>query len=235
MTGQHSRLDDLRRLYAALDNLRVRLSGTRTLLDCSGRQPWPARGVYFFFEDGEGRSDSGEGPRVVRVGTHALKAGSRTSLWNRLSQHRGVGRDGGGSHRGSIFRLHVGTSLMARDAAFACETWGRGQTAKGAIRDGERGLEGAVSNVIRAMPFLWLAIEDEAGPASGRGDIERNAIGLLSNFERPPLDAASRDWLGRGCNRESVRKSGLWNVNHVADGYDPTFLDRLERLVEEQR
>ena len=39
---------------------------------------WPARGVYFFREAGESRSDTGEGLRVVRVGTHALKAGGST-------------------------------------------------------------------------------------------------------------------------------------------------------------
>jgi hypothetical protein len=37
--------------------------------------------VYFFRESSEDRSDTGEGPRVVRVGTHALKAGARTTLW----------------------------------------------------------------------------------------------------------------------------------------------------------
>jgi hypothetical protein len=50
---------------------------------------WPARGVYFFREAGESRSDTGEGLRVVRVGTHALKAGGSTTLWSPLSTHRG--------------------------------------------------------------------------------------------------------------------------------------------------
>jgi hypothetical protein len=55
--------------------------------------------VYFFREAGETRCDSGNGPRIVRVGTHALKAGSSTKLWTRLSQHRGKSA-GGGNHRG---------------------------------------------------------------------------------------------------------------------------------------
>ena len=75
---------------------------------------WPARGVYFFFEDGEARSTSGTGPRVVRIGTHALTAKSSTTLWNRLAQHRGVVGTGGGNHRGSIFRLLVGEALLRR-------------------------------------------------------------------------------------------------------------------------
>jgi hypothetical protein len=61
---------------------------------------WPKRGVYFFFETGESRSDSGSGPRVVRVGTHALREGSRAKLWTRLSQHQGTITTGGGNHRG---------------------------------------------------------------------------------------------------------------------------------------
>jgi hypothetical protein len=32
---------------------------------------WLQRGVYFFMEGGEHRTDSGEGLRIVRVGTHA--------------------------------------------------------------------------------------------------------------------------------------------------------------------
>ena len=28
--------------------------------------------------------------RIVRVGTHGLKTGSRSTLWGRLSQHRGT-------------------------------------------------------------------------------------------------------------------------------------------------
>jgi hypothetical protein len=52
--------------------------------------------VYFFMEEGETRSDSGIGARIVRVGTHALKEGSGTKLWTRLSQHRGQEKSGGG-------------------------------------------------------------------------------------------------------------------------------------------
>jgi hypothetical protein len=30
-----------------------------------------------------------------------------------------------------------------------------------------------------------------------------------------------------------VRKSGLWNQNHVDEAYDPAFLDRFDELVSE--
>ena len=81
------------------------------------------------------------------------------------------------------------------------------------------------------MPFLWLRIEDAYGPASLRGRIERNSIGLLSNYNKTPLDPASATWLGRHCDRLLVQQSGLWNNNHVNEAYDPLFLDDLEDLI----
>ena len=106
------RLQDLIRFYSILNELEKTI-GARAL--AGGRMKWPARGVYFFREAGESRSDTGEGLRVVRVGTHALRAGGSTTLWSRLSTHRGQVRSGGGNHRGSIFCLIVGTALIGRD------------------------------------------------------------------------------------------------------------------------
>src|SRR3954447_21389328 len=101
--------ESLDQFYLLLRELADRYGGYRTLASCNGRMRWPERGVYFFFEPEEKRDDGDL--RVVRVGTHALTSSSSTTLWNRLSQHRGhVGgsRPGGGNHRGSVFRLHVG-------------------------------------------------------------------------------------------------------------------------------
>ena len=222
---------DLRRFYGLIDDLASRLGGARVLSACSGKLHWPQRGVYFFFENSERRCGSGNGPRVVRVGTHALKAGSGTTLWNRLSQHRGSAGTGGGNHRGSIFRLIVGTALMARDG-HDCPTWDdRRSAAPRDVRAAEQPLERHVSAVIGAMPFLWLPIEDESGPESDRGIIERGAIALLSEWGKEAIDPPSKTWLGRYCTRERVRKSGLWNANHVDETYDPAFLDQLEDLV----
>ena len=220
----------MKRFYGLLSDLEQQLGGARTLSQCDGRMGWPQRGVYFFREPGEDRSDTGSGPRIVRVGTHALKTGSGTKLWTRLSQHRGQARSGGGNHRGSIFRLIVGTALIERDR-HEFPTWDNGSSAPREIRQGEIPLEQAVSKVIGAMPFLWLAINDEPGPDSQRGYVERNAIALLSNHGKEPLDPPSGRWLGHLCNRDRVRTSGLWNQNHVDEQYDPAFLDTLERLI----
>jgi hypothetical protein len=225
-----ARREHLVRFYSILDDLQRKIAGARKLADCSGRMVWPERGVYFFHEQRENRSDTGDTPRVVRVGTHALKTGSGTKLWTRLSQHKGQAKSGGGNHRGSIFRRIVGSALIDRER-LDFPTWGDGQTADRDVRRGELALERQASQVIGNMWILWLAIEDEAGPESRRGYIERNSIALLSNFNKPALDAPSQGWLGLRSNRERVRKSGLWNQNHVDETYDPTFLDTLDRLV----
>lgn len=225
-----ARSDHLDHFYALMSRLEKRNGGFRRLSSCNGRMPWPGRGVYFFFELGEDRRVVGSGPRIVRVGTHALKEGSATTLWNRLSQHKGQIVSGGGNHRGSIFRLLVGTALIKRDG-LGYATWGRGSSASAEIRKTEQDLERAVSDVICQMPFLYLAIEDQPGPHSRRGYIERNSIALLSNFAKPALDSPSSNWLGQFCNRERVRASGLWNSNHVDEKYDSNFLKVLDQLI----
>jgi hypothetical protein len=225
-----TRRGDLVRLYETLAHLEKRVGHPRRLADCSARMDWPKRGVYFFFEQGEKRSDTGDGLRVVRVGTHALKVDSGTQLWTRLSQHKGTPKTGGGHHRGSIFRLIVGAALINRDGLIF-PTWGNKNAADRDIRDEEVELERRVSEIIGNMSFLWLGVEDSPGPESRRGYIERNSIGLLSNSDRTPLDPPSKRWLGHSCNRERVRKSGLWNQNHVDEGYERTFLDAFDRLL----
>jgi len=162
-----------------------------------------------------------------------LTSTSKTTLWNRLSQHRGQERSGGGNHRGSIFRLLIGSTLVAAGGP-GCSTWGAQNSASRDIRKSEEGTEAVVSRIIRAMPFLWLAVDDPPGSSSQRGVIERNSIALLSNLGKPPLDPPSPDWRGRACDRgrARVRDSGLWNQNHVDEDYDPVFLDALEDLVE---
>jgi hypothetical protein len=89
----------------------------RKLGDCTGYMDWPDRGVYVFLARDERRETDGR-RRVVRVGTHAVSAGSDTSLWDWLRTHRGATRgtyEGGGNHRGSVFRERVGETTVERD------------------------------------------------------------------------------------------------------------------------
>ena len=200
------RLSVLNQFYQIMNRLESRLSRKRLLKDSDGEMGWPKQGIYFFFENGEKRSNGSES-RVVRVGTHAVSRGSKTILWSRLRTHRGsIGgpHAGGGNHRGSIFRLHVGTAIIKRkEWREKYPEWGKGSSAPKATREDEYDVEKLVSDHIRSMQFLWLKVEDAASKDSMRAVLERNAIALLSNFGRlgtgQEIDPPSPSWLGNDC------------------------------------
>jgi hypothetical protein len=233
-----NRWGELNEFYATLVTLRERLGGCRRLRDSSGESSWPRRGVYFFFEDEEYRAGLKE-LRVVRVGTHAVTVNSRSTLWGRLRAHKGsvVGEyAGGGNHRGSIFRLHVGGSIISmKGLQNQYPKWGIGASAPKQVRLGEQPVEELVSQKIGNMPFLWLRVEDEPSPESERVKIERNSIALLSNFgrdSREVVDPPSTGWLGNWSINNYIRGSGLWNVNYVTDrNVDGDFLELLEKRL----
>lgn len=226
-----SRIEDTITFYAHLQELERRIGGKRSLANSDGKMGWPEQGVYFFFESSEYRSGSGVGPRVMRVGTHAPTAKSRATLWSRLRQHRGTMSPSGGNHRGSIFRLLVGEALIRLGIADSKDSWGRGSNAPRSVRESERPIEAQVSRYIGTMPFLFVPITDAPGPNSNRGYIERNSIALLSNCASDAVDPPSSEWLGCSSARDRVRRSGLWNNNHVDEDYLPEFLDVFAELI----
>lgn len=168
--------------------------------------------------------------RVVRIGTHAIRLGEAGTLWTRLRWHRGSHKTGGGNHRGSIFRLHAGVAILQRDERPEPVSWSVKKNVPRAVRDLERDLERRVSDYLGTMNLLWLDINDAPSPASDRATIERNAIALLSQADNV-IDPPSPDWLGNHSIKPEIRRSGLWNVNHVGARYDPAFLDVLEKRV----
>ena len=228
---ESERLQHLDKFYSLLNKLEQGIGGKRILKDCTGAIYWPKMGVYFFFESGEFRTSNVTEDRVVRVGTHTVSKGSKTTLWNRLRTHRG-GLDQSGNHRGSIFRLHVGFALMNRSKDnVTIPTWGNGQTASKEIRIFEADVERKVSNHIGNMSLLWIAVNDEPSATNDRAYIEQNAIALLAG-KSGPIDIATPEWLGRYSSRDAIKNSGLWNVNYVENDYDPRFLDVLSTYVD---
>lgn len=194
----------------------------------------PKRGVYYFQESGELNSLEQGQSRVVRVGTHAVSAGSKSTLQSRLRAHLGT-KAGLGNHRGSIFRLHAGNAFLRKEER-AIPTWGKGSVAPPelradpAARDAEAALERQVSQYIGGMTVLWIDVPDEPGSTSLRSVIERNSIALLSN-KRSPVIAASQSWLGHFSPRQEIRESYLWNLNHIGETYDPLFLEQLKYAI----
>ena len=82
------------------------------------------------------------------------------------------------------------------------------------------------------MPFLWLAVPDDAGPGSDRARIEAGVIALISRQSNAVADPPSPTWLGQCSHRDVIRKSGLWNIRHVGDHPDPDVLSVLEHYMD---
>ncbi len=228
------RLTALVQFYRILENLESLIGGKLLLEDRQWGISCPRRGVYFFFEPGEERKESGKGLRVVRVGTHAVSNGSKSTLRGRLSAHRGNLKTGGGNHRASVFRLLIGEALARRYPELALPSWGYGSSASRNIRCEEAVLEKRVSEYLRRMPFIVVAADDAPSAQSIRAYVERNSIALLSNLdhgENAAVDSPSNSWLGRLSNRSRVCRSGLWNNRHVEETFDPDFIETLEQLV----
>lgn len=223
-------------LYGLLDELSQKVGGAKRLADCHGKMNWPRRGIYFFFEPEEFRAYQ-PAQRIVRIGTHAVSLGSKTTLWNRLYAHRGS-KSGGGNHRVSIFRRHVGKAMLNREGNTSFRHWGQGSSASPAIKQAEDPLERRISAYIGNMPFLWLKVDDEPSKTSQRGFIERNAIALLAGANgQSPVDAASSSWLGQHSDHEKIRHSGLWNLNYIGSSakpiqYDPAFLGVMRHYLD---
>lgn len=229
LNGEFELRSMAKRFFGLMQQVWAAQSGGRRIDSTSGRQAWPSRGVYFIL-DSYG-VDRGRLPRIVRVGTHAVSQGSKTTLWHRLSTHRGTTL-GAGSHRSSIFRLHVGRAwTRCAETEIWPESWGQGQTAPLEVRQGEERLEQQVSKLIGAMSVIWLDVGDEPGPESERAYLERNAIGLISRLGLL-RSAIEPDWLGHFSADWRIAVSGLWNLNHVFRRPDPDFIDRLTIAVE---
>ena len=226
-----SRADAIDHFYALIHELASRIGGPMLLTEHDLGRSCPKAGVYFFFENGEVRPNGQ--PRVVRIGTHGLTATSKSTLWERLRQHMGnVGgsNPGGGNHRGSIFRRHVGSALLAeRGDGDLLASWVSVSPLPG-LRDAERTVEVEVSRVIRAMPFLWLDVGTMPDSSSDRGFLERNLIALLSTLAGSS-EGPSSQWLGHHAVAPKVRASSLWNVNHVDEAFDVALLDLLQSYV----
>jgi hypothetical protein len=220
--------------YTALKKLYVGQDGGRKFSDCDGRQSWPTRGVYLIIEPDELLTSHKFRPllqRVTRVGTHAVSKGSKATLWNRLSTHRGT-TGGGGNHRSSIFRLHIGASLIAKSSSkWAVPTWGMGQIAPAETQAKERRLEAEVSTIIGNMRVLWLDVPDEPGPQSDRAFLERNAIGLLSR-SYVLAGRRSASWLGNYSPNIKISTSGLWNLNHLNEIPNKDFAEVFSTYVD---
>lgn len=226
-----SRLSHLKKFYTLMKALERNIGSKRKLGNTHGRMYWPQQGVYFFFEKGESRKRSGNGERVVRVGTHALNPRENTTLWRRIRSHRGTMAQPGTAQRNSVFRKWAGNSLCRTHFVDDCPPWP--QLRHELSHEEQMDVESWINDHMLPMNHLFLPVDDR----EDRAYIERKAIGLLSEYgEDKKIDPAPRRWLGRYCDSERVRKSGLWQSDYVDDLYDSrdsNFLNVFSDYVDE--
>jgi hypothetical protein len=210
------RLRDLQRFYSIIESKRK--DGKTFALGALSEQKLPPRGVYVFL-DGHEPNFIGTGPRIVRIGTHAISRGSRSTLRGRLRNHLGLS-DGGGNHRGSIFRLHVGRALLhANNSAAALETWGSGQDAPREVLAAEAAHERLVTEYLKQLEVFVIPVDDEPSKDSLRAAAEAQLIALLTEG-LVNIDVVQSSWLGHRSPMKLIAKSGLWNVRDVGRRYD---------------
>ena len=98
------------------------------------------------------------------------------------------------------------------------------------LKDGWRG-RGSVL-LFRKVPFYALT-QVHGAPVPERGIwgsgacVQRDELAVGKRCQ----DSPGVRWLGHDAARSEIRESGLWNVQHVCDRYDPAFLQLLAELV----
>jgi hypothetical protein len=181
-------------------------------------------GLYFFHERGEVSRHAPNG-RIVRVGNHPRSQGS---LKRRLRMHYS------GSKNGSVFRKFLGGAILRRiDPNHPClqPEPGQGHWEKQNLHACEvcKPIESEVSRLLKSS-FWFRCIEIEKQDI--RNTLEKKLIATVSLC---PVCKPSEGWLGKFAYSDNVRKSGLWNSEHVFDQQgtiDDSELKRLEEIVE---
>lgn len=223
-----ARIADLDRFYGWIDAERG-AGRTFSFADLSTNAV-PKRGVYIFLDPTEPNFRSMR-PRVVRIGTHAVSAGSQASLRGRLRTHLGPANEIG-NHRGSIFRLHVGRAMLEAGLGHASlPTWGEGQDASPEVKALEQAHEIAVSRYLQRLQVVLLDINDGPSKDSMRARVEMGLIALFSDSMRP-IDLPSSGWLGLKSPVAPIRLSGLWNIRGIGGKYDSSWKNLFSSLLE---
>ena len=179
----------------------------------------PANGLYFLFENGEAGHG---GERIVRVGTHT----GQTNLPKRLKEHlytTNIDR--------SVFRKHIGRSLLARRNDPFLETWEIDLTTRKARElfahkvDKSRlvEVEQEVSDYMN-LNFSFAVLQ-----VDGKDDRLAAESGILSAIAACAGCCPSKNWLGLHHPKPVIRESGLWNVLGLDE--EPITLEDVEKLL----
>ena len=175
---------------------------------CALENNIPLNGVYLFFE-----TEEPEGLlRVRRIGTHSKDKG----LVRRLTDHYFADKNN------SVFRKHLGAALLKRkgEAASKIQQWIKQDTPT------LWNIEDQISDLLRQrFQFKCLVVAEP----ERRKTFEEKLISLFSRcFDHPATG------LGRDAHDTRIVDSGLWNIEHVDDGWvedNEAFLKAVSELA----
>lgn len=173
-------------------------------------------GIYIMFEKGEHYNEL---DRIVRVGTH--RADNR--LINRIQNHFvNENKDG------SIFRKNIGRALLHRYNDPYEEIWELDTSSpeiKAKYEDKlnleyKSQIEKQVTSYLQNnISFVCFQVESEAGRL-------RLEEGIISTLVHSEDFKSSSEWLGLHSPKESIAKSGLWNVQGLTG--NPLTKDEIQ-------
>lgn len=162
----------------------------------------PKNGLYFLFENGEFAHN---GERIVRVGTHT----GQNNLPKRICEHLYTE-----NKDRSVFRKHIGRSILAKNNDAFLDVWNfdlttkKDRAEKSKFVDAEKMIEteSLVSHYIKQnLSFCVLQVDKK----EDRLSVE---TALLSLLVRCPVCMASKGWLGLHHPNKKISQSGLWNI-----------------------
>lgn len=201
----------------------------------------PKAGVCFFYENGElwghgGDGSDGNNLRIVRVGAHCKNNfQSRISdhyiedLENTLDASKPAPKDR------SIFRKNLGRALLNKERNSYLMVWNIDFTTRNARETRshfrnmkeETSIESEITDLLRKkFSFRFVVLDEE----SDRFVMESKIIGTLAKCS---CCKSSKNWLGMHSPEYKIRKSGLWQTQHVeSDGLDKCDIDALCRAVD---
>lgn len=186
-------------------------------------------GIYFFYEAGEKCGHGSDAPRLVRIGTS-------DNVRRRISEHYLI--DGArmnfdatkqAPHERSIFRKHIGGTLLHKAADPYLKVWAIDFTSRetldsrGHLRDieKEKAIEAEVTRILREQFFFRFILMDE----EVRRGIEARLIGTIAQCGEC---AASSTWLGRFSPHKKVVASGVWHIQQLAS---PTIEEADQEML----
>jgi len=165
----------------------------------------PDNGIYIMFEKGELAHD---GERIVRIGTHTGDKELRSRIYQHFENE---------NKNRSIFRKNIGRCFLNKEQNPYLSTWELDTTPKKnkelfshlIDKTLEAELENEISKLMQErLTFCLLEVPSN----KDRLHYEARLIGTVSGCTNC---GPSNNWLGQFSPKDKIKKSGLWQENHL--------------------